>query len=89
MKISVHFVLGLQSNFGESVFLFHLFYIVDDRKNSLFEGDYSLIRCDTCFKFQFSRRLNNMLHFVAQPNSQRKKPFQGLAVSKLYRVLII
>lgn len=75
MKISVYFTWGSQSNLGENVFLLHLLYIGYDGKYSLLEEDYSLMRCDTCFKFQPSRRLNNKWHFLAQPTSQRKKPF--------------
>lgn len=59
MKISVYFTLGSQSNFGGNVFLLHLLYIEYDGKFSLFEEDNSLMRCDTYFKFQPRRRLNN------------------------------
>lgn len=75
MKISVYFTLGSQSNLGVNVFLLHLLYIEYDRKYSLFEEDYSLMRCDTCFKFHPDRRLNNIWRFLAQPTTQRKNPF--------------
>lgn len=46
MKISVHFILDLQSNLGENIFFLCLFPKGHDRKISLFEDCLS-VRCDS------------------------------------------